>query len=220
MELDLKVLRYWATAQPYLALTSPIWALVAQAGCANKSLSSANRDIAMASTGADTATAHVTAAPMPSTLARASIEADAAPTHASTAVTASALAGPGDSIAPASPSAALPVGPGPRIVTIGMHAGGGPFDEATKVPFKRAVEPAFAKLRPCFELLPKPQTVNVGVDLLVPIMGGRARVTRPRSSIKSAALEACVVRFFEDIEFEKPQHGPVGVSYSLKMSPR
>jgi hypothetical protein len=218
MECDRGVLRYRANVERCATLATLMWVFATPVGCASKSLPSANRDVVLASADVPIVTAAATTNPTAVALPVAIVDAEAPLTPATTAVAAST--GPVDTRAMVSPSAVVPVGSGPRVVTIGMHVGGGPFDEATKVPFKRAVEPAFTKLRPCFELLPKPQLVNVGVDLLIPISGGRARVTRPRSSIQSAALEACVVRFFEDIEFEKPQRGPVGVSYSVKMAPR
>jgi hypothetical protein len=124
-------------------------------------------------------------------------------------------------VAPAAPSASLPADPSRaiKVVTYGMHVGGGPFDEATKVPFKRAVEPHFPRLAQCMNTLPKPVVVDAGVDLLIEAAGGHGQVARPRGSEKSEAFLSCVVKFFESIEFEKNKSGKIGVSYSVRMSP-
>lgn len=112
-----------------------------------------------------------------------------------------------------------------KVVTIGMHVGGGPFDEPTKEPFKRAVEPHFPELAQCWAshvAKPSKQT-DVGVDLLIEGSGGRPKVSNPRSTLEktdSAALLQCVITVFEAVEFPKLDRGRTGVSYSLRFTPR
>src|SRR5690606_19736569 len=103
-----------------------------------------------------------------------------------------------------------------KVVTIGMHVGGGPFDEATKQPMRRSVEPRFADLARCWAHVTTPARADVGVDLLIEAGGGRARVSNPRSTMKSEAFVACVVTFFESVDFERPIHGRTVVSYSVR----
>jgi hypothetical protein len=57
------------------------------------------------------------------------------------------------------------------VVTIGMHVGGGPFDEATKQPMRRSVEPRFAELAQCWTHVTNPARTDVGVDLLIESAG-------------------------------------------------
>jgi len=95
------------------------------------------------------------------------------------------------------------------LATIGMHVGGGPYDEPTKEPMKRSVEPRFGDLARCWTELPAPPPagLDVGVDLVIEAKGGRARVQNPRvSGTKKTAkneggLEACIVSFFESVDF-------------------
>lgn len=102
-----------------------------------------------------------------------------------------------------------------------MHVGGGPYDEVTKEPLKKSVEPRFAELAACWRLAPAGQGVaDVGVDLLVEAQGGRAKVSNPRSpQLKNDAFVACVVSFFESVEFLKPKTGRTVVSYSVRFTP-
>lgn len=106
----------------------------------------------------------------------------------------------------------------PKVVSIGMHVAGGPFDEPTKVPFKRAVEPHYPRLLACLDHVTPPQGGDAGVDLAIDAKGGKAKVTNPRSTIKSDAFVGCVVAFFESIEFEPPKNGRTNVSYSVRFT--
>jgi hypothetical protein len=109
--------------------------------------------------------------------------------------------------------------PNVKIVTIGMHVAGGPFDEPTKVPFKKVVEPRFPELARCWRLVNNPKTADVGVDLLIEPGGGKPKVSNPRSSIDGEGFLPCVVAFFESMDFDKPKNGRTGVSYSVRFKP-
>ena len=120
---------------------------------------------------------------------------------------------------------APPVDPSVKIVTIGMHVAGGPFDEPTKEPFKKAVEPHFPEIAPCWaKHVREPlKSVDVGVDLLIEASGGKPKVTNPRSTLgkDAAPFVACVVAVFENVDFPKlVDRGRTGVSYSLRFTPK
>jgi hypothetical protein len=100
-----------------------------------------------------------------------------------------------------------------------MHVGGGPYDEPTKEPMKRSVEPRFAELARCWKLVAKPQQADAGVDLVIEAAGGRARVSNPRTTITSEGFVPCVVTFFESIDFLPPKNGRTVVSYSVRFIP-
>lgn len=129
---------------------------------------------------------------------------------------------------PAATEVAADAGPAPpavKIVTIGMHVAGGPFDEPTKEPFKKAVEPHFDEAARCWQVhVPHPpKQMDVGVDLLIEPSGGHPKVTNPRSTLaKSAEVQGfvpCVVSVFEGVEFPKlVERGRTGVSYSLRFT--
>jgi hypothetical protein len=123
--------------------------------------------------------------------------------------------------APAPAPAPAPNDPAPivKLTTIGMHVGGGPYDEPTKEPMKKSVEPRFTELARCWKLVAKPRASDFGVDLLIEAKGGRARVTNPRSSITDEGFVPCVVRFFEEIDFLPPKNGRTVVSYSVRFTP-
>lgn len=112
-----------------------------------------------------------------------------------------------------------------EVVTIGMHVAGGPFDEATKVPFQKAVEPRFAEMTACFaENVPAPpKRTDVGVDLMIEAAGGMPRVSNPRTTLpkmESEALVQCVVGVFASVSFPRLERGKTGVSYSLRFTTR
>jgi hypothetical protein len=117
--------------------------------------------------------------------------------------------------APPPPAAPVKV----KLVTIGMHVGGGPYDDVTKEPMKRSVEPHFAELAKCWRLVPSPKQADVGVDLVIEANGGKARVSNPRSTIEGEGFKTCVVGFFEQIDFQKPKTGRSTVSYSVRFIP-
>ena len=100
-----------------------------------------------------------------------------------------------------------------------MHVGGGPYDEITKEPIKRSVEPHFADLARCWTLVAKQQPTDVGVDLVIEAAGGRARVSNPRTQATGEGFVPCVVAFFEGVDFQKPRNGKTVVSYSVRFTP-
>ncbi|MEA2748761.1 MAG: hypothetical protein QOI41_2904 [Myxococcales bacterium] len=106
-----------------------------------------------------------------------------------------------------------------KLATIGMHVGGGPYDEITKEPIKRSVEPHFTELARCWKHLAKQQPTDVGVDLVIEASGGRARVSNPRTFATDAGFVPCVVAFFEGVDFLKPKNGKTVVSYSVRFTP-
>jgi hypothetical protein len=106
-----------------------------------------------------------------------------------------------------------------KLATIGMHVGGGPYDEPTKEPMKRSVEPRFPDLARCWMHVSKPAPTDVGVDLVIEAAGGRARVSNPRTSVTSEGFVPCVVAFFESVEFLPPKNGKTVVSYSVRFTP-
>jgi hypothetical protein len=106
-----------------------------------------------------------------------------------------------------------------KLATIGMHVGGGPYDEITKEPMKRSVEPHFADLARCWRLVAKQQSTDVGVDLVIEAAGGRAKVSNPRTTASGEGFVPCVVAFFEGVDFEKPRSGKTVVSYSVRFTP-
>jgi len=110
-------------------------------------------------------------------------------------------------------------GPAVKIVTIGMHVGGGPYDEPTKEPIKKSVEPHFRELARCWSLVTKPRQADIGVDLIIEANGGRAKVSNPRTSVEGEGFAPCVVSFFEGIEFLPPKFGRTVVSYSVRFLP-
>jgi hypothetical protein len=110
-----------------------------------------------------------------------------------------------------------------------MHVAGGPFDEATKEPFKKTVEPHFPEVARCWaDHVPHPpKQADVGVDLLIEASGGKPKVSNPRSTLpgggKAVAEETadfmpCVIHVFEQIEFARLDRGRTGVSYSLRLT--
>ncbi len=136
----------------------------------------------------------------------------------------------GTSDAAAAPSAPIPPAPKatepPRvkIVTIGMHVAGGPFDEPTKEPFKKAVEPHFPELAECWakHVTKPPKQADVGVDLLIEAAGGRPAVSNPRANFDKGVADGfvpCVIGVFESVEFPRlVGRGRTGVSYSLRFT--
>lgn len=137
-----------------------------------------------------------------------------------TSTTSAAPSAPHSEDAPQSDAGARPELPiKVRLVTIGMHVGGGPYDEVTKEPMKRSVEPHFDELAKCWRHVPKPAKADVGVDLVIEAAGGTARVSNPRSTIEGEGFKPCVVAFFERIEFAPPKNGKSTVSYSVRFIP-
>jgi len=100
-----------------------------------------------------------------------------------------------------------------------MHVGGGPYDEPTKEPIRRSVEPRFAALAECWKHVTKPRQGDAGVDLVIEAAGGRAKVSNPRVTLEGEGFKECLVAFFESVDFEKPKFGKTTVSYSVRFLP-
>jgi hypothetical protein len=144
--------------------------------------------------------------------------ADAAPPAASSPAVAEAA-----SVASSPASATAPDEPPPKVkvISIGMHVAGGPYDEETKKPFLAAVEPRYPELARCWKYIDdKSRSADVGVDLLIAPTGGKPKVSHPRSTVPGEGFLPCVVAFFESVEFDKPKSGGLqGVSYSVRFKP-
>ncbi|MBK9265337.1 MAG: hypothetical protein IPM54_36825 [Polyangiaceae bacterium] len=177
------------------------------------------------SAAASNATAAPSAIPTPSVAAVQPAAAPSAVAPAEPPAAASATASAAAEAAPAAPSASAapeeaPI-PSVKVKNIGMHIGGGPNDDVTKGPIKRSVEPHFDAFRRCFAKVDDPaKGGDFGVDVLIEANGGKAKITHPRTALKGAGFEECVVSVFEAIEFLKPKGGKkTMVSYSLRFTP-
>lgn len=144
-----------------------------------------------------------------------------------TAPTASASAPP--TAPPPTPSATAPTPEPPpagveslpevKVDNVGLHIGGGPNDDASKAPFLKAIEKKFDAFRACYAKVDDPAKGGTfGVDLHIARDGGRAQVKQPRTGMKGTGFRDCVVKVFEEVEFEKPKKGLTVISYSLKYS--
>lgn len=111
-----------------------------------------------------------------------------------------------------------PALPEVKVENIGLHIGGGPNDDASKQPFKQAIEPHFDDFRKCYALVDEPAKGGTfGVDLRVGRNGGKPEVHQPRTGIKGKKFRDCMVEAFKTVEFGKP-HKPVVFSYSLRFT--
>jgi hypothetical protein len=111
----------------------------------------------------------------------------------------------------------------PEVVVenVGFHIGGGPNDDATKEPFKRAIEPHFAELLRCYRQVSEPEKGGTfWVDLFVDREGGAPEVRQPRTGMGGAEFRDCVVDVFRSVEFERPKLGPTVFSYSIRFTVR
>lgn len=111
-----------------------------------------------------------------------------------------------------------------KVDNIGMHVGGGPFDEVTKEPFKKAVGPHHPAMAECWgDHIKKNKPFDVGVDLLIEASGGHPKVSNPRVHFDKGeddgSFVSCLVGVFEAIDFPKLDRGKSGVSYSLRFTP-
>jgi hypothetical protein len=126
--------------------------------------------------------------------------------------------------ASAAPSAAPAPAPGPlpavKVANIGIHIGGGPYDDETKAPIAKSVAPHLDEVRACWSQVGEPgKGGDFGVDLLVPPDGGRAKVSNARTSLGPAAFRECVLHVFEQVDFARPRRGLTMASYSLRFTP-
>ena len=182
--------------------TSPVEG--APALSASAASAEAARLAAAASAAAPAPPPASSAAPLPSPEPVAS--ATAAPTAAPSAAS------------PAPPEAPLP---NVKVANIGMHIGGGPNDAVTKEPIHRSVIPHYDEFRRCYGLLEDQKKGGTfGIDLLIDKAGGKPKsVTKPRSPMKGHEFSECMVKAFEQIDFQKPKGGTTKVSYSLRFTP-
>ncbi|MEB2310989.1 MAG: biopolymer transporter ExbD [Sorangiineae bacterium] len=105
-----------------------------------------------------------------------------------------------------------------KVENIGLHIGGGPNDDATKEPFRRAIAQQYDAFRRCYTLVDEPAKGGTfGVDLRVGRAGGKADVLQPRTGMKGKGFSECMVAAFAQVDFEKPGK-PVMFSYSLRFT--
>jgi hypothetical protein len=124
----------------------------------------------------------------------------------------------------APPSTAPPPGapterslPELTITNVGLHIGGGANDDASRAPFKRAIEARFDDFRRCYQLVEEPgKGGTYGADLFIGRNGGKPEVRQPRTGMKGAKFRECMLAAFGTIEFDKPKAGPTVISYSLR----
>lgn len=156
----------------------------------------------------------------------------ASPTSASTSATATAVPAPAVAASSAAPIAsappatsaatAAPEGDSPprgKVSNIGMHIGGGPYDDITKEPIRKSVQPHFEAFRRCYGKAKEAKPADFGIDLRIPREGGKAKQSNARSTLKDRPFQECVEKVFEGIEFLKPRGGETVVSYSLRFTP-
>jgi hypothetical protein len=132
---------------------------------------------------------------------------------------------PGSAPAAAFPSGPLPGGEEPtpdkalpelRVEQLGMHVGGGKNDADEKAPFRRALEQKFPAFLDCYRLADDPWAGgSFGVDLKIARAGGAPTVEQPRTRIRGAGFQECMVAAFGKVQFEKPKAGPTVISYSI-----
>jgi len=116
------------------------------------------------------------------------------------------------------PEGAEPL-PEVTVENVGLHIGGGPNDEASKAPFKRAIETHFDEFRRCYTKVSEPGSGGVfGVDLRIGRDGGRPEIRDARTGMGGTEFRDCVRGVFAQVEFDKPARGPTVISYSIKFS--
>ncbi len=107
----------------------------------------------------------------------------------------------------------------PEVVVsnVGLHIGGGPNDDASKAPFRAAIEKRFEDLRKCYVHAEEPEKGGTyGVDLFIGRNGGNPELRQPRTGMKGAAFRDCIKRAFSSVVFGKPPRGPTVISYSVR----
>jgi hypothetical protein len=142
-------------------------------------------------------------------------------------------AGPGRHVTGNAPTATFPAVPLPggeeptpdkalpelRVEPLGMHIGGGKNDAEEKAPFHRALEQKFPAFLECYRLADDPLAGgSFGVDLKIPRAGGAPLAEQPRTRIRGAGFQDCMVAAFGKVQFEKPKAGPTVISYSVRFT--
>jgi hypothetical protein len=164
------------------------------------------------------ATADATATPTPTATATATSTSTSTPTSTSTSTsTSNPTATPTPTADATAPSQPLPK---VKVENIGMHVGGGPYDEPTKEPIKRSVAPHFDDFKRCYALVSPKSAGDFGIDLLLQSEGGRAKTSHPRSQLRGEGFVTCMTQAFEQIDFLPLKTGTTTVSYSLRFTPR
>jgi hypothetical protein len=125
----------------------------------------------------------------------------------------------------ASPTMLLPGGEEPtpekalpelRVEPLGMHVGGGKNDAEEKAPFHRALEQKFPAFLECYRRADEPWAGgSFGIDLKIARAGGAPVAEQPRTRIRGAGFQECMVAAFGKAQFEKPKAGPTVISYSV-----
>jgi hypothetical protein len=134
----------------------------------------------------------------------------------------------GSSASAAHPAAPLPGGEEPtpdkalpelRIEPLGMHVGGGKNDAEEKAPFHRALERRFPAFLECYRLVEDPWTGgSFGIDIKIPRAGGKPVLEQPRTKLRGAGFQDCMVAAFGSADFERPKAGPTVISYSVRFT--
>lgn len=129
---------------------------------------------------------------------------------------------------PPAPPPVVDAGPPPKpkvkVQYIGMHVGGGPFDDATKKPFETTLAPHHPAAAECWaKHITKNKPFDMGVDLLIEASGGHPKVSNPRVRFEKGEEDGqfipCIVAVFEAVDFPPLSRGKSGVSYSLRFTP-
>lgn len=120
--------------------------------------------------------------------------------------------------------AGAPSKPKVKVQYIGMHVGGGPFDDATKKPFETTLAPHHPAAAECWaKHVTKTKPFDMGVDLLIEASGGHPKVSNPRVHFEKGEEDGqfipCIIGVFEAVEFAPLARGKSGVSYSLRFTP-
>jgi len=92
--------------------------------------------------------------------------------------------------------------PNVEVKNIGMHIGGGPNDAKTKGPIRAAVKRHYDELRACYAMATNPRDKETfGVDMLVPLKGGPAKISNPRTGLEGRGVKKCMVKVFRRVVF-------------------
>ncbi len=104
--------------------------------------------------------------------------------------------------------------------SFGLHVGGSARDAAAREDFLRALEKAKWRYLDCYREIDQPGSVGTfGADLTVGGEGGKPRVGKPRTKLRGAEFQRCMVHALESVSFGRPPSGrSVVVSYSVKFS--
>ena len=132
---------------------------------------------------------------------------------------------PSGAAAGAFPSVSLPGGEEPtpdkalpelRVEALGMHVGGGSNSPAEKAPFQRALERQFPAFLECYRRAEDPWAGgSFGIDIKIARAGGAPTIEQPRTKIRGAGFQDCMLAAFAKVQFEKPKAGPTVISYSV-----